>query len=97
MVPSGDKRINLSVGDRNMQILHALSNWRPTAVSLLITHNSWTRKTANGRDSGLGVAAQIEQQMPILNDAEATRYVQQVGARLVRAIPSQFQQPAFAI
>lgn len=44
-----------------------------------------------GRDA----AAQVEQQMPILNDAEATRYVQQVGERLVRAIPSQYQQPAF--
>ena len=45
--------------------------------------------------AGREAAQQVEQQMPILNDAEATRYVQQVGARLVRAIPSQFQQPAF--
>ncbi len=44
-----------------------------------------------GRDA----ARQVEQQMPILNDAEATRYVAQVGERLVRAIPSQYQQPAF--
>jgi Zn-dependent protease with chaperone function len=44
-----------------------------------------------GRDA----ARQVEQQMPILNDAEATRYVQQVGERLVRAIPQQYQQPAF--
>lgn len=44
---------------------------------------------------GNDAARQVEQQMPILNDAEATRYVQQVGERLVRAIPSQFQQPAF--
>ena len=45
--------------------------------------------------AGRDAAAQVERQMPILNDAGATRYVQQVGARLVRAIPSQFQQPAF--
>ncbi len=45
--------------------------------------------------AGQQAAQQVEQQMPILNDTEATRYVQQVGARLVRAIPSQFQQPAF--
>lgn len=44
-----------------------------------------------GRDA----ARQVEQQMPILNDAEATRYVQQVGERLVQAIPQQFQQPGF--
>lgn len=44
-----------------------------------------------GRDA----AAQVEQQMPILNDYEATRYVQTVGRRLVDAIPSQFQHPEF--
>ena len=44
---------------------------------------------------GREAAAQVEQQMPILNDYEATRYVQSVGQRLVNAIPSQFQHPEF--
>ena len=44
-----------------------------------------------GRDA----ARQVEQQMPILNDSEATRYVQDVGRRLVNAIPPEFQQPQF--
>lgn len=44
---------------------------------------------------GQQASAEVERQMPILNDAEATRYVQQVGSRLVNAIPSEFQQPAF--
>jgi beta-barrel assembly-enhancing protease len=44
---------------------------------------------------GQQAAAEVERQMPILNDAEATRYVQQVGQGLVNAIPRQFQQPAF--
>ncbi|HEX8638267.1 MAG TPA: M48 family metallopeptidase [Pyrinomonadaceae bacterium] len=44
---------------------------------------------------GQQAAAEVERQMPILNDAEATRYIQQVGERLVDAIPQQFQQPAF--
>ncbi|HEY0049024.1 MAG TPA: M48 family metalloprotease, partial [Pyrinomonadaceae bacterium] len=44
-----------------------------------------------GRDA----SRQVEQQMPILNDAEATRYVQQVGQRLVNAIPPEFQQTQF--
>lgn len=44
---------------------------------------------------GRQAAQEVEQKMPILNDAEATRYVAQVGERLVRAIPSQFRQPAF--
>ncbi|HEV8157718.1 MAG TPA: M48 family metalloprotease [Pyrinomonadaceae bacterium] len=44
---------------------------------------------------GREASAQVEQQMPILNDSETTRYVQDVGRRLVNAIPSQFQQPGF--
>ncbi len=44
-----------------------------------------------GRDA----SAQVEQQFPILNDAQAQRYVESVGERLVAAIPAQFQQSAF--
>jgi Zn-dependent protease with chaperone function len=44
-----------------------------------------------GRDA----ARQVEQQMPILNDYEATRYVEEVGRRLVNAIPAEFQHPEF--
>jgi Zn-dependent protease with chaperone function len=44
---------------------------------------------------GREAAAQVQQQMPILNDSETTRYVQDVGRRLVNAIPSEFQQPGF--
>lgn len=44
---------------------------------------------------GRQAAAQVEQQMPVLNDSESTRYLQQVGQRLVNAIPSEFQHPEF--
>jgi hypothetical protein len=44
---------------------------------------------------GQQAAAEVERQMPILNDSEATRYVQQVGQRLVNGIPSEFREPAF--
>lgn len=44
-----------------------------------------------GRDA----AAQVEREFPILNDRESTLYVQDVGRRLVNAIPRQFDQPAF--
>ena len=44
---------------------------------------------------GREAAQEVEKQFPILNDYEAGRYIQSVGDRLVRAIPSQFQQPAF--
>ena len=40
-------------------------------------------------------AQQVEQQMPILNDSETTRYVQDVGRRLVNAIPAAYRQSAF--
>ena len=44
---------------------------------------------------GSQASAEVEKQFPILNDADATSYVENVGRRLVRAIPPQFNQPAF--
>ena len=44
---------------------------------------------------GQEASQEVQKQFPILDDAAATRYVQEVGDRLVRAIPPQFQQPAF--
>ncbi len=44
---------------------------------------------------GQKASMEVERQMPILNDADATRYIQQVGDRLVDGIPSEFRQPAF--
>ncbi|MGI8543285.1 MAG: M48 family metalloprotease [Aridibacter sp.] len=44
---------------------------------------------------GREASVEVEQRFPILNDSYVTNYVQDVGNRLVAAIPSQFQQPAF--
>ena len=44
---------------------------------------------------GNDAAVQVEKQFPILRDSDAQRYVSAVGEKLVRSIPSQFQQPAF--
>ncbi len=44
---------------------------------------------------GQQAANEVQQQMPILNDAQATRYVQTVGDRLVRGIPREFQRSEF--
>ena len=44
---------------------------------------------------GQRAAREVEQKMPIMNDAQAEAYVERVGARLVAAIPPEFQQPAF--
>jgi len=45
--------------------------------------------------AGREAAAQVEQQMPILNDGESTSYLESVGRRLVSNIPPEFQQSAF--
>jgi len=44
---------------------------------------------------GRQAAAEVEQQMPILRDADATNTVSRVGQRLVSAIPPEFQHPEF--
>lgn len=45
-----------------------------------------------GRDA----SRQVEQQFPLLNDNQTERYVENIGARLVAAIPPEFQQPSFS-
>lgn len=44
---------------------------------------------------GQQAAAEVERQMPILRDAQSTAYVEDVGRRLVSAIPQEFQHPEF--
>jgi predicted Zn-dependent protease len=44
---------------------------------------------------GREASVEVEKQFPILNETEATRYVESVGRRLVAAIPAQYQQPEF--
>src|SRR6476620_1004305 len=45
---------------------------------------------------GNDAARQVEQQFPLINDADAAAYLERIGQRLVSSIPSQFQQPAFS-
>lgn len=44
---------------------------------------------------GNDAAREVEKQFPLLSDADATRYLERVGSKLVVAIPAQFRQPAF--
>ena len=44
-----------------------------------------------GRDA----SRQVERQFPMMNDSQTERYVEDVGARLVAAIPPEFRQPSF--
>ena len=60
-----------------------------------IKYHSNKYKPTDDVKVGRQAAAEVEQQMPILNDNEATGYVSRVGQRLVNAIPSEFQHPEF--
>lgn len=44
---------------------------------------------------GRQAAQEVEQQLPVMRDAEVQNYVERVGRRLVSAIPSQFQHSEF--
>lgn len=52
-------------------------------------------KIEDDQKIGRDYSAQVEQQLPILNDAESVRYIQDVGDRLENAIPQQYRQPKF--
>ncbi|HTL46284.1 MAG TPA: M48 family metalloprotease [Vicinamibacterales bacterium] len=44
---------------------------------------------------GLQAAEQVRQQMPVMHDDAINGYLEDVGGRLVRAIPPEFQHPEF--
>src|SRR5437868_11119449 len=52
-------------------------------------------KTQDDIRLGDETARQVDRQFPILDDAEATRYITRIGEKLVAAIPPQFQHPEF--
>lgn len=61
-----------------------------------ISYHSNKYKPSDDVKVGRQAAAEVEQQLPILRDAEATDYVSRVGMRLVSAIPQEFQHPEFS-
>lgn len=75
-------------------------------VSALLVSASLTAQTrieprrnsfTPGQDVQLGreAAAQVRQQLPMLNDRATENLVERIGARLVAAVPPRFRQPAF--
>src|SRR5258706_12972113 len=58
-----------------------------------IKYHSNKYRPADDVKVGRQAAAEVEQQVPILNDNEATSYVSRVGQRLVNAIPPEVQHP----
>ena len=55
--------------------------------------NSYT--PAQDVELGVKAAAEAEQQLPIMHDDEITSYIEQIGRRLVAAIPPELQHPEF--
>lgn len=52
-------------------------------------------KITDDVQAGQQAAREVERQMPILRDGEVENYINQVGQRLVSAIPPEFQHPEF--
>src|SRR6185436_12120245 len=67
-----------------------------TVAQTKISLHSNKYKVTDDVKVGRQAATEVEQQMPILNDSDATNYVSRVGARLVNAIPQEFQHPEFS-
>ncbi|HEY0431591.1 MAG TPA: M48 family metalloprotease, partial [Pyrinomonadaceae bacterium] len=60
-----------------------------------IKYHSNKDKVTDDVKVGRQAAAEVEQQMPLLNDNQVTNYVSRVGQRLVSNIPQEFQHPEF--
>lgn len=60
-----------------------------------IKYHSNKYKVTDDVKVGRQAASEVEQQLPVLNDNQATSYVSRVGQRLVNNIPSEFQHPEF--
>jgi predicted Zn-dependent protease len=90
---------------RNSNVLKGLMAWltvfaifaMPVSVfpQTQIKYHSNKYKVSDDVKAGRQAAAEVEQQMPILNDNEATNYVSRIGQRLVSNIPPEFQHPEF--
>ena len=68
----------------------------PLAAQTRVTMPKNKYKVQDDVKLGRDASRQVEQQFPLLNDSQTERYVEDVGARLVAAIPSEFRQPTFA-
>jgi beta-barrel assembly-enhancing protease len=67
----------------------------PVFAQTRITLHSNKYKVSDDVQVGRQAAAEVEQQLPIMNDREVQDYVERVGQRLVESIPQEFQHPEF--
>ncbi|HEY6231702.1 MAG TPA: M48 family metalloprotease [Pyrinomonadaceae bacterium] len=66
-----------------------------TFAQTKISYHSNKYKPSDDVKLGREAAAQAEQQFPLLRDSRIDSYVENVGQRLVTAIPPEFQHPEF--
>jgi Zn-dependent protease with chaperone function len=74
-----------------------------TAATLTLSASAQTRIQLHNNsytpeqdvELGAKAAAEVRQQLPMLNDSATEGFVERVGDRLVREIPDDFRQPAF--
>jgi hypothetical protein len=66
-----------------------------TLAQTQIKYHSNKYKPTDDVKLGRQAAAEAERQFPLLRDSEVQSYVEEVGQRLVAAIPGEFQHPEF--
>src|SRR5215213_931963 len=67
----------------------------PILAQTRISYHSNKYKVTDDVQAGRQAAAEVEQQLPIMNDSEVQSYIERVGQRLVASIPQEFQHPEF--
>jgi Zn-dependent protease with chaperone function len=67
----------------------------PVFSQTRISYHSNKYKVSDDVQAGRQAAAEVEQQLPVMNDPEVQDYIERVGQRLVNAIPQEFQHPEF--
>jgi Zn-dependent protease with chaperone function len=67
----------------------------PISAQTRISYHSNKYKVSDDVQAGRQAAAEVEQQLPIMNDSMVQDYIERVGQRLVNAIPQEFQHPEF--
>jgi beta-barrel assembly-enhancing protease len=72
-------------------IISVFSVFSQTVVKMPKNKNPISKDIELGRQ----YSAEAEKVFPVLNDSESTRYVQDIGRRLIRSIPGEYQHPEF--
>src|SRR5947207_15879854 len=79
-----------------LSIAVVLVTFQTLAGQTVITPPKNKYTPAQDVELGRQAAAEVEQKMPILRDDNATSLVEEIGQRLVRAIPPDLQHPEFS-